>query len=45
VDGRIVATPERGAHLQVKGAVYHALGWAVTVAGVDCQAVDANTAE
>jgi len=47
VDGRIVAMgPERGAHLRVKGAVYTALGRAVTVAGVPCQALpDGATVE
>jgi Uma2 family endonuclease len=47
VDGRIVAmSPERGAHLRVKGAVYRALVRAVAVAGVDCQALpDGATVE
>ena len=47
VDGLIVAmAPERGAHVRVKGAVYRALSRAVTVAGVDCQALpDGATVE
>src|SRR5271168_388296 len=47
VDGRIAAmAPERGVHLRVKGAVYRALHRAVTVAGVDCQALpDGATVE
>ncbi len=47
VDGRIVAmAPERGAHLEVKGAVYRALYRAVVAAGVRCQALpDGATVE
>ena len=47
VDGRIVAmSPERGAHLRMKAAVYVALRRAITAAGVDCQALpDGATVE
>jgi Uma2 family endonuclease len=47
VDGRIVAmAPERGARLRIKGAVYRALVRAISVAGVDCQALpDGATVE
>jgi len=47
VDDRIVAmAPGRGAHLQVKGAVYSALRRSVADAGVPCQALpDGATVE
>jgi Uma2 family endonuclease len=47
VDGRVVAiSPERGAHLRVKGAVYRALDRAIVASGVDCQALpDGATVE
>lgn len=47
VDGLVMAmAPERGAHLRVKGAVFKALDRAVTVAGVQCQALpDGATVE
>ncbi len=47
VEGRIVAmSPERGAHLRAKGAVYKALDRAIAAAGVQCQALpDGATVE